>query len=376
MSEKTEAATPKKIEDSRKKGQVAKSEEVTLCVKLATVYAFFSWMLADTVSRVQALLLLSLGAIARPFPLAFTEISHAAMSVLINTLAPLAGALVVLIVLSNIAQTGPMIAVEALEINLSKFDPVSNLKNVFSTDQLVNGAKSLAVVSVVGILVYSSIRDNLTSLQALSLCGVTCGVQFLATVCKRILVSLLVFSTMLGAVDFLYRKYKTSEDQKMTKDEVKRERKDNDGDPNIKSKRRELAQEAQSGNLAQTVKRSTAVVTNPTHIAVCIYYNKGETVVPRILAKGADHRAHHIIRLAEMSGVPIVQNIALARSLNKVSVNRHIPVELYVPVAQLLALLDSLRKQAADDAAAGGVDSTLKQGDGNEPPADPGTPMP
>ncbi|MFL9989175.1 EscU/YscU/HrcU family type III secretion system export apparatus switch protein [Paraburkholderia sediminicola] len=339
MSEKTEAATPKRVRDARNQGQVAKSTEAVSYAQLAVTFAYVSWKGRELVTGMGNLVSRSLDAVVHPGPDNLSGTAYLLVQIVVAFVAPLAGLLLITTIFANIVQTGPLLASEALAFKPEKLNPVDNLQNLFSVSTLVQVAKSIATLAVLVVLLVSVIKGQLRSLQALPVCGDVCAPSLLASLLHSIFVATLIFGIVLSLADFGYQKYKTTEDMKMTKDEVKRENKDDEGDPDIKRRRREIQNELRSGNLSETVKRSSVVVRNPTHLAVCLYYKNGETPVPKVLMKARDLLAQRIVSIAIDARIPVVEDVELARALFVVRDGRYIPTSLYGPVALLLEAL-------------------------------------
>ncbi|RQS43255.1 EscU/YscU/HrcU family type III secretion system export apparatus switch protein [Burkholderia sp. Bp8986] len=367
MSEKTEAATPKRIKDARKQGQVAKTVEGVSYAQLGVFFGYVSWKGEGVVSQIGNIILRSLLIVVDPKRDDLSFIGYSVARIGIDFLLPLAGFLIIVTIFANLVQTGPLVASEAIAFDLKKLNPVDNLKKLFSISTLVQLIKSTAMLIVLTVLLVIVIKGQLRSLQMLPLCGEVCALALLSILLHNIFIVVIIFGVVVSFADFGYQKYKTTEDLKMTKDEVKRENKDDMGDPEIKQRRRELQGEMRSGNLAETVSRSSVVVRNPTHVAICLYYKNGETPVPKMLLKGRDKLALRIVELAVDSRVPIVEDVALAHALFAVKNGRYIPSSLYGPVALLLEALRKIdfdEKQRNSGASIQAIDDQIS---GNRP---------
>ncbi|MFM0609743.1 EscU/YscU/HrcU family type III secretion system export apparatus switch protein [Paraburkholderia sediminicola] len=342
MSEKSEKATPRKLSDARKRGQVTKTEEAASYGQVSVVFLFFIWKGSQISAQIQAFIVRCIELCRDPSGSVISSLISKFLILIATITLPLAAALIIITILINLVQTGPLIATEALKLSLEKLNPGKNIKNILSLDKLFEVAKSLAILSMLGLLFVAILHSNLRSLQILSACGVSCGAILMTHLLNDIFLTLIIFGIFLSILDFSYKKYKMVEDLKMTKEEVKQEFKNEEGNPEIKARRRAIHHELLSGNLADMVQRSTAVVRNPTHIAICLYYHPGETPLPIVLTKGADSLAQRIVEIAIISGVPVVHDITLARALNKVHEGHRIPLELFLPVAAVLAALKKL----------------------------------
>jgi type III secretion protein U len=346
MSEKTEEPTAKKRRDAREKGQVAKSVDLTTCVQLSVLLAFFWFEGAAMWQGMQGLIIVTLDSVNLPLERAASQIRDAFFALSLKFLAPLCGILFVSSVASILAQVGVMISPEALAFKGDKLNPVNNAKQFVSMKRLVEFAKSLVKSAVLAVIFYYLMRRYLGSLQFLPLCGAQCGVRLTAELIKNLWLALIVVYIVIGGFDFAYQRYQLTKELKMSRDEVQREYKDTDGNPEIKGKRKEAHREIQNSNRAANVRKSSVLVRNPTHIAVCLYYKDGETPLPRILDMGVDEVAKQMVRIAESEGVPMVEHIPVARTLYaKSAVGDYIPSSLIDPIAEILQMVASLDRK-------------------------------
>jgi type III secretion protein U len=350
MSEKTEEPTHKKLADARKKGQVAKSADLIVMVQLAATLGFFWVQGVSAWQGIQGLIDITIDSLNLPIDAASDRILGAFLTYMIDFLLPLGGMLVALTIVGSMLQTGPLLALEALELKTERLSLISNAKQLFSVKTIVEFVKSIAKVGTLAIIFYFLLYQNLSSFQFLPLCGTGCGINLTVHLIATMWLILVVAYIVIGGLDFMYQRYTTNKDLRMSKEEVKQEFKNSEGDPHVKNHRRETHKEIQSGSLASNVKKSSAIVRNPTHVAVCLYYKAGETPLPMVLEKGHDLMARRIIALGERAGVPIIENVPLARALAaKTPRGKYIPPELFVPVAELLRMIEELAAQRNDD---------------------------
>lgn len=180
---------------------------------------------------------------------------------------------------------------------------------------------------------------------------------------------LVLFYVVFAIADLAFQKRSLTRQLMMSRDEIQKEFKNTEGDPHIKHKRKEIHRDIQSGSMAANVKRSTALVRNPTHVAVCLYFVPGETPLPQVIEKGADARARRMIAIAEEAGVPMVEQVHVARRLYaRTDVGDYIPAELFEPVAEILSLVSEMRQ--AEEALDGDLDGDLDDEPDEEPDAD------
>ncbi|MCC7005268.1 MAG: EscU/YscU/HrcU family type III secretion system export apparatus switch protein [Ottowia sp.] len=350
MSEKTEQPTHKHRQDARKKGQVAKSVEVISGIQLLALYGYFSFQGPMLLEKIKALITSTIDVVNQPIKPAMGHVMSLFMQIFMQFMGAMALVVIFATVFSVIGQIGPLLALEALQPKLSHISPLNNLKQLFSIKSLFEFAKSTLKVAILSIIFIYLLRHYAASLQFLPLCGAVCGLNVAAQLLSWMWAALICFYILFGIADFAFQKYTTTKQLMMSKEEVKREYKDSEGDPEIKHRRKEVHREMQSGSLAKNVAKSTVVIRNPTHLAICLYYRQGETPLPEVIEKGREARAAHIVALAEKAGVPIVEHVPLAHKLmNNVEVGDTIPAMLFEPVAQILRIVMNLDYESADN---------------------------
>lgn len=347
MGEKTEEATPKKLSDARKKGQVAKSQDLpsafTFIVSIwavlgmsVTLYHYLGDYLVAVFKKVPDGNLLE----------AIVAMFYESIRVIMLASIPALLAVTAIGVLVNFLMVGPMFATEVFKFDIKKFNPVENLKAKFKLKTLVELIKSILKISVAAYLIYGVMYNSIPVLiKTVSMPMATSLLVFDAFL-MEVIVKLGLFFVAVAVIDFAYQKYNFGKEMMMEKFEVKQEYKNTEGDPHIKGKRKQIAQEiAYEQGPAQGMKEAAAVVTNPTHLAVAIGYKKGVDAAPYIVAMGKDLLAERLIKLAKGYNIPIVRNIKLAHNLwENGEVYEYIPEETYEPVAEILrwiAALDS-----------------------------------
>ncbi len=346
--EKTEPATQKKLEDARKEGKVAKSKELTAAFDLIVLFLVLRFFLSYVGDSLLGIFTYIYGGMADFAKINAVGLTTATVSALFQELItdwllivlPFFIFGVVITMLVSIVQVGWKISAKPMQPKISKFNPINGFKRIFSKDSLFELLKSVIKIGVIIYVAYSSIRNEVDDLfllydislnQAVSLVG---GI-ILDTGLKISLVYLVV-----GIVDFIYQKRKFNEDMKMTKQEVKDEYKNTEGDPQIKGQQRRRMQEASQRRMMQDVPKADVVITNPTHFAAALKYDASESTAPVLIAKGEDYLALKIKETARENGIEVVENKPLARMLYyNVDVGAEIPPELYQSVAEILAMV-------------------------------------
>ncbi|MBY4897885.1 EscU/YscU/HrcU family type III secretion system export apparatus switch protein [Cupriavidus sp. AU9028] len=351
MSEKTEKPTPKKVRDAREQGQIAKSMEVATGVQLAMLLGYFWWRAEDMIDAFQIMIEVSIASLTLPLRVAMDQIMDATIGLALNLLAPMALMLLLGTVTAIVTHIGPLFAPKFIQPKGERISPLKNAKQLFSMRSLFEFGKSLLKVSILAITFYLLLKQHLNAFQFLPLCGIECGLRVTGVVIGILWGILVLFYVLFAIADLAYQKRSLTKQLMMSRDEIIKEYKNTEGDPHVRHKRKELHRELQSGSMNANVRRSTAVVRNPTHVAVCLYFVAGETPLPQVIEKGTDARARQLIAIAEEAGVPIVEAVYLARRLNATTeIGDFIPAELFEPVAEVLHLVSEIgADRSADD---------------------------
>lgn len=351
--EKTEPASQKKLDDARKKGQVAKSKEIVNSAFLVIVFAFlkiyigilgeglidsfikfysiipkYSTSSADMSKQVAASILgemfIDIGLLIAPF---------------------LAIAFFVYFV-GDLVQVKWKISSEALKPKFSNLNPVNGVKRMFSKQSLVNLLKSTAIVGICIYIVYSEITDNIFAIYALYDVSLNQAIVYAGEMVLSIALSISVVYMVVGVADFIFQKRKFKQDMMMTKQEVKDEYKQSEGDPTVRQQIKRKMREVSQRRMMQKLPEADVVITNPTHFAVAIKYDLTIAKAPVVIAKGQDILAQKIKEVAREHDIEIVENKPLARALyHSVEIDEEIPQELYQAVAEVLAVVYNTKKK-------------------------------
>ena len=342
--DKTEQPTPKKLRDARQKGQVCTSKDIVSTAILIVLFAVLGWMgvaLCEDVEQLLAFVGNAVngdldGAMGEAGMLAFFIVAkHSFIFVFVAALIAIVG---------NAAQIGMLFAFEALKPSLDKLNPMQGFKRIFSMKNLFEFLKNCVKVIFLGYLIYKIIVAAVPEL--LMMCYGTLQDIFpnLQVMLKR-LASYTVFGyVVIAAVDWIFQKRNFMKQMMMTKDEVKREYKEQEGSQEIKQAQRQFRDELLNGpDPRPATKQASVVVTNPTHLAIGIRYEPEEAPLPKIVVAGADRIAKIIRETALDEGIPIMENVPLARSLWATGkVDDFIPLDLVEPVAEVLKWVKSL----------------------------------
>ena len=344
--EKTEPATAKKLKDARDEGKVAKSRELNSAFDLIVLFLCLKFF----VSFVGGKFIDIFSYIYENMP-DFVKINEGGLSVqavagliasvtlkcLLIMLPFMAFGFVVTLLVS-IVQVGWKVSTKPMKPELSKLNPLNGFKRIFSKDSLFELVKSILKIVIIIYIAYTSIKDNANDLFALYDLGLNQAVALVGTLIINTGIKISIVYLVIGLADFIYQKHKFNEDMKMTKQEVKDEYKNTEGDPQIKGRQRRKMQEVSQKRMMQDVPKADVVITNPTHFAVALKYEAKVSSAPVVLAKGEDYLAQKIKEVARENKIEIVENKPLARMLyHNVDVGAEIPPELYQAVAEVLA---------------------------------------
>lgn len=344
--EKTEQPTSGRLDDAKKKGQLAYSKELTAAVLflvgLGALKLSGGEIFASIVDAAVTMLSLPTATFDEQSPAGFVaQLGRTFLTVL----SPIFLVAFVATIGPGLMQTNLNLSLQKLQPDFKRLDPIQGVKKLFSIKQVVTVLQSLAKVGLVGVVVWVTIEAALPRLQSLG------GAELSDTIDVVLdLVFLLGFRVgaglvAIGFLDLLFQRWKHIQDMKMTKEDVKEERKRTEGDPRIKGKIREIQRQLALERMKTDVRTADVVVRNPTHFAVALKYKNGEDASPRVVAKGRALMALRIIELAEEAGVEVIENRPLARELYRsVRVGDYIPERLYKAVAEILAFVFKKRR--------------------------------
>ncbi|MDR1913288.1 MAG: flagellar biosynthesis protein FlhB [Clostridiales bacterium] len=348
FDEKTEKATPRKRKKSREEGQVAKSQEVGTAFLFLGAFAMFKIFAGWIYDRVINIFGYGLGLIRDTdmvldvnfiqgyIPFLFTETLTIAM--------PIFAAAMIIGIVTNLVQVGWQITPKSIQPKFSKINPLSGFKRMFSAQLFVTLAKSLLKFAVIVIVIYTALRDELGMLIHLPFMGLMESVMYIGNLIVSLGIKVGAWFLFVAAADYAYTRLKHSKDLRMSKQEVKEEFKQAEGNPQVKGKIRSIMRDVSMRRMMESVPHADVIITNPTHYAVALRYDRESERAPVVLAKGADYIARRIKQIAAEKGIQTVENKELARTLyNTVDIGREIPPELYQAVAEILAFVYRLR---------------------------------
>ncbi len=351
--EKTEPATSKKLQDARNEGQVAKSQELNYAISLIALFLilkiFISYIgenlfynFAANYRKIPDIIDESIGGM--PIRMATLVINNTIVTIL-KILAPVLVIGFLVALLSNILQVGWKVTTKPMKPKFSKLNPLNGFKRIFSKDSMFELVKSIAKIGLILYVAYSAISDHRDELFLLYDIPLLQVILLVGDIVISAGLNISLVYMLVGIADWFYQKHKFKEDMKMTKQEVKDEYKNTEGNPEIKGRQRSKMREASQRRMMQDLPNADVVITNPTHYAVAIRYDASQFSAPIVVAKGENYLAMKIREAAKEHQIEIVENKPLARMLYaNVDVGEEVPPELYQAVAEVLAFVYSLKE--------------------------------
>ena len=346
--EKTEPATAKKLRDAREDGKVTKSRELTAAFDMIVLFLVLKIFISFVGERL-------IGAFSYVYDrmpeflevnktgVSSVAVSHFMADILLQitiTILPFILFGFVITFLVSVLQVGWKVTAKPLKPNLSKFNPINGFKRIISKDSLFELFKSIVKIMVIFLVAYNRVKGHKEEIFILYEIPLNQAIALIGSIIIDTGLYIGYVYLIVGIVDFLYQKHKFNEDMKMTKQEVKDEFKNTEGDPQIKGRQRRRMMETSQRRMMQDVPKADVVITNPTHLAVAIKYDADVNTAPVVLAKGEEYVAQKIKEVARENNIEIVENKPLARMLyHNVDIGAEIPPELYQAVAEVLATI-------------------------------------
>ena len=347
--EKTEPATPKKRQEAREKGQVAKSMDLPaafiLLFAFLSFYLFGGFMKEHLIGVFRSIFndFLLMELTANNSMVLFEQLLKQIMMIL----APIFAIAIIIAVLGNYLQFGFLLTGEPLMMKFSKINPLEGVKRMFSMRSLIEFLKSLLKMGIIGFVVYTTLWGEKEHIMLLAHLPVEEIMAFTTTLTLNLGVKIGVILVVLAIFDFMYQKYEHEKGLKMSKQDIKDEYKKTEGDPLIKGKIREKQRRMALQRMMQDVPKADVVITNPTHFAVALKYDGTKMQAPTVIAKGTDYIALKIKQVAKSNDIVTVENKPLARALYaQVEIGEAIPADMFQAVAEVLAYVYKLKGKA------------------------------
>lgn len=353
LQDKTEPATPRRRREARQRGQVARSAEANSAVILLVSLLTIKYAGPHMLER--------MGSVASRYLSSFPSTDLTAASVhtslvqilldMVVVLGPLLAAVFVAGFVANAAQVGLVFSGQPLVPQASRLDPVGGMARMFSARSAVELAKALAKIGIVSYIVLVFVRAEYPTVVGLIGCDPREIASGMGGLIYRLLFKAGMALLVIAAIDYGFQRYQNEKQLKMTKEEVKEDYKRSEGDPLVKSMIRQRQRKMAMSRMMQAVQDSDVVVTNPTHFAVALKYDSDEMTAPVVVAKGKQLVAQRIKEIAAENGIPMVENVQLARALYKsVEIGDEVPAILYQAVAEILAYVYRLKNKYANQA--------------------------
>lgn len=349
--EKTEKATGKKRRDERKKGHVAMSKDVVTVVSLLGIFLCLRLLFPMIVETIQESLVYHISAVGKWSNLSFAhqqEIGWQAVWVLLKCIIPLGLLSILFAFLATGTQTKFLFTMDPLKFKLSKLNPVKGLINFFKPNlkQLVELLKSSVKILILGVFLFNILRDELGVITKMMDLAVIPSCTYVLNEILWMVIKISLVFGVIAAFDVFYQFWSFEKDMKMTKEEVKEEYKQTEGDPKVKSKIRSIQQQRARSRMMQGIADADVIIRNPTHYAVALKYDIDHDNAPILIAKGQDSLALKIVEVGEQNGVTVIENKPLARGLYaSTPLDSEIPAEYYGVVAEILVEIFRMNKK-------------------------------
>ncbi|WP_028511360.1 flagellar biosynthesis protein FlhB [Ruminococcus sp. NK3A76] len=341
--DKTEEATPKKREDERKEGNIFQSKEIVILVTMLATFFGFKLLYPTIMSAAQNFMqkMFVLTGEQETFEIySSREIFIAACLCIIICCGPLLAISMGAAILATIAQTKGLFNMKSLRPKFSRMNPLNGIKNLFSLKGIIELLKSIVKIVILFYVIYSFIKDNLMVFPKMMYMSVPEAAEKTGSMLFTLFYTVAIAFAFLAGFDFFYQRWEYNRNLRMTKQEVKEEYKNIEGDPQIKSQRRARQQALARQRMMQAVPTADVVIRNPEHVAVALKYDREKNKAPMIVAKGLDHVALRIVRIAEENGIKCIENKLLARALYaQTELLDEIPPEFYTALAEIMAAI-------------------------------------
>ncbi len=347
MSERTEQPTPRKLQEARKEGQVARSIELNAAVAMVAGVWLLSGPGGDIVKSLGYMIVDSLEKVATGSVTTkmITEVFGAYSTQLMVSFGMLVLGILFVGVVTTVGQTGLLWTSKNIGFNFKRVNPINGIKRIFSTQGLADLVKALLKIVVIAYITYAFIKPRISELVSLSQLTFPAAVSVILNTAKDLAIQIGMVYFVIAVADYAFQRWQHMKNLKMTKEEIKEEMKQREGDPYIKQRMRAKQRRMAMARMMANVHKSDVVLVNPTHLAIAIQYDQDSMNAPQVLAKGADNVAKRIVELAKENNIPVHQNIPLARAIYKtVEIGQEIPSELYLAMAEVLAYVFNLKK--------------------------------
>lgn len=339
MSERTEDATPRKLRKARERGQVWRSRDLASGLILLGASGGLFWWGENILARLRWLMSTVIRQACAPEPPPVRLVLEASMDTIVACLWPILGVSLLTAAAAGLVQVGPLVTAEPLKPKLQRLDPFAGLKRIFGGRGLFTGFTATAKVLLVGAVLVVTLIGELRTLILLVHAGPTAGLEALGAVAGKLMFRGILALLVLAVVDVFYQRHRYLKDLRMSRQEVKQEHRETEGDQSQKGERKRLHAELLEQAMLEQVKRADVVIVNPDHLAVALGYEPERAEAPVVVASGQNLVAKRIVEVARRHGIPVLRDVTLARSLIDIEIGEQIPEELYEAVAEILRLV-------------------------------------
>ena len=346
--EKTEAPTEKKRRESREEGQVAFSKELSSAALLAGIVLTLvatSPFILDSFRELMTNIFRQMASADELSVNSIYTLSGEIITTMLPAFTPFLTVIVLVAIFAAVVQVGIQITFKAIVPKFSKLSPLTGIKRLFSSQSLADFLKSMAKLIIVGFVGYLTYMDKITELNGLSVSTPEAILKYNFTVVAEVAGKIVLALVAIAIFDYFYQRWHHEQQMMMTKQEVKEETKQTEGDPQLKARIRQIQREMSNARMMQEVPKADALIVNPTHFSVAVLYDRDIMAAPEVTAKGVDHMALRMRTIARENNVPILERPELARDLYaNVEIGEDIPERFYKAIAEILAFVYRLRK--------------------------------
>jgi flagellar biosynthetic protein FlhB len=341
-------ATPQKLQNARKEGQVIKSKDASMAFSLVVMFSMLYFIAPSLWVQIAKLFTLLYEQIPNKDPeeIGIIYILFVTLVPFIIIVGPVLFMAMLSAALADFFQVGPLFTTKPLVPKMDKINPVKGIKNIFSSKTLVELVKNILKVTIMGFIGWLTFQEHLPKILILAATeNVFPMIQELGDTLIIFVIRAGIFFLLISGGDYLFQRWKFLKDQKMSFKEIKDEYKNTEGDPHVKAALRQKRMEMLQQSMLEAIPTADVVTTNPVHIAVAIKYDNESMEAPKVVAKGTELFAKKIIDIAKNHNIPVVENIPVTRALFRlVDIDREIPPELYKAVAEILIFVYNLRE--------------------------------
>lgn len=346
QSQKTEEPTQKRLDEARKKGQVAFSREVTSFLMLMAIAVLVGWIV-PIIAKTATWNLASYIEMPHSISLdsrSIVDVTEHAMMLFFTFMATPLIVLIIMILLSSWGQNGVVASVEPVIPKIERISVIKGLQRLFSMRSLVEFIKGLVKITLVGVVAFVAIYPELTTLKVVHRLSIAGIIELLNTYILRILIGAAIVMAIIAVFDFLYQRFEYLKSLRMSKQDIKEEYKQSEGNPEVRAKLKAIRTERAQKRMMLAVPEADVIVTNPTHYSIALKYEAGKMKAPKCVAKGLDHVALKIREIGKEHDIPRVENKPLARALyDTVEIDEEIPVKYYKAVADIISYVYKIK---------------------------------